>query len=251
VYRLPHHRTLRMYEYDDTPHRRNRLLVALPAAEFARLVPHLEIVPLQTRNVLVDARHPITHLWFPHTGVVCLMAVLRDGVIETATIGSEGCVGFEVVHGGEAAGYRALVQLAGMASRLSLGSLLSAWRPGTTFHDILLRYTGALIVQALQSVACNGLHNVRQRCARYLLMAHDRARADRLDLTQEFLAEMLGIRRPSVTIVARTLQTVGLIRCSRGFITIIDRRGLEGVACECYGVVRQALEAWLPARRSE
>ncbi len=236
----------------DTDHRANRLLAHIPRAGFASLAPHLEVVPLHSRDVLFEAGAPLEAVYFPHSGVICLMAAMRDGVAETAAIGSEGFIGFEAVLGGEAAANRALVQLSGSASRVPVAALRAAMMDVPAIRDLLLRYVRYFLIQALQSVACNTLHEVEERCARWLLMAHDRAgETDTFNLTQEFLAEMLGVHRPSVTIVARTMQNAGLIRYSRGVIAITDRKGLEEAACECYGLVKRALDEILPPARRD
>lgn len=212
------------------------------------LAPHFKSVALTPRETLFDGGARLEHVYFPHSGVVCLMASLRDGVAETAAIGPEGFVGFEAVLGGETAANRALVQVPGIASKISVAALRSAIHGCPAIRELLLRYVRFFIMQALQSVACNGLHAVEERCAKWLLMAHDRAGyTDTFNLTQEFLAEVLGVHRPSVTIVARTLQNAGLIRYARGVITITDRRGLEEAACECYEVISRALNETLPA----
>ncbi len=212
----------------------------------ALLEPHLEVVALVPRTVLAESGAPLRYAYFPHAGVICLMAALRKGGAETATIGPEGFVGFEVLLGGQAASQRVLVQVAGMASRMPIDTLAALSAKHPPLRDMLLFYVRYFMIQVLQSVACNGLHSVQERCARWLLMAHDRAGSDSFQLTQEFLAELLGIQRPSVTIVARTLQKAGLIRYSRGLIAITDRQGLEDAACECYQMVRTAMNETLP-----
>lgn len=226
-------------------HRANRLLAAMPAREFAQFAPHLEIVPLSARTVLVDARAPLQYAYFPHAGVICLMAEMGKGVAETATIGPEGFIGFEVLLGGDTASQRVLVQVEGVASRLPIEILRIATEESAKLRGLLLGYIRYFLIQVQQSVACNGMHVVRKRCARWLLMAHDRAGTDSFSLTQEFLADLLGIQRPSVTHVARSLQAAGLIRYSWGKLTITDREGLEAAACECYGRVRTALDEML------
>lgn len=232
---------------DDSEHLKNRLLAALPREVLARLSPHFDVIPLEPRQVLFEGGAPLRHVYFPHSGVICLMASMRDGVAETAAIGSEGFVGFEAMLGGTTAANRALVQLEGTAARVPIAKLHAAAQQYPLVRDLLLGYVRFFLIQALQSVACNTLHTVDERCARWLLMAHDRAgRADTFNLTQEFLAEVLGVHRPSVTIVARTLQNAGLIRYSRGVITVTDRKGLEEAACECYASVRRALDQILP-----
>jgi CRP-like cAMP-binding protein len=230
---------------EDDRHRANRLIAAMPDDIRAQLAPHLEVVPLTPRTVLVESGLPMEYAYFPHAGVICLMAALRKGGAETATVGPEGFIGFEVLLGGNTASQRVLVQVAGIASRLPLEILAEIARSNAALRDLLLGYVRYFMIQVLQSVACNGLHSVHERCARWLLMAHDRARTDSFQLTQEFLAELLGIQRPSVTIVARTLQKAGLIRYSRGLIAITDRSGLEEAACECYGMVREAMNDML------
>jgi CRP-like cAMP-binding protein len=230
----------------DDRHHANRLIAAMPDSLRARLDPYLEVVPLTPRTVLAESGSPLRHAYFPHAGVICLMAVMRKGGAETATIGQEGFIGFEALLGGNTASQRVLVQVAGIASRLPIEILSEVARDSAPLRDLLLGYVRYFMTQILQSVACNGLHSVHERCARWLLMAHDRAGTDSFQLTQEFLAELLGIQRPSVTIVARTLQTAGLIRYSRGLIAITDRAGLEQAACECYGIVRKVMDGTLP-----
>ncbi len=222
-------------------HRANRLIAALSARQLAQLGPNLEIAPLAPRAVLVESGAPLDYAYFPHGGVICLMAAMRKGGAETATVGPEGFIGFEALLGSNIASQRVLVQVEGTASRLPIQTLTDAAQESASLRGVLLGYVRYFLVQVLQSVACNGLHSVQERFARWLLMAHDRAGTDSFRLTQEFLADLLGIHRPSVTIVARTLQGAGLISYSRGLITITDRKGLEEATCECYDMVRQAL----------
>ena len=230
---------------EDDRHRANRLIAAMPKDLWTRIRPHLQIVPLAPRTVLCEPSAPLDYAYFPHAGVICLMAALSRGGAETATVGPEGFVGFEVLLGGSTASQRVLVQVAGVASRLPIQVLSDLARDNAQLRDLLLGYVRYFMIQVLQSVACNGLHSVHERCARWLLMAHDRARTNSFQLTQEFLAELLGIQRPSVTIVARTLQKAGLIRYRRGLIMITNRAGLELAACECYGMVREAMNEML------
>jgi CRP-like cAMP-binding protein len=234
-------------------HRANRLIAAIPARQLAQLEPSLEIVPLTPRTVLVESGAQLQHAYFPHGGVICLMAAMRKGGAETATVGPEGFIGFEALLGSGVASQRVLVQVEGTASRLPIQTLTDAAHESASLRGLLLGYVQYFLIQVLQSVACNGLHSVQERFARWLLMAHDRAGTDSFRLTQEFLADLLGIHRPSVTIVARTLQAAGLISYSRGLITITDRKGLEEATCECYDMVRQALQQTpsrlVPARR--
>lgn len=217
--------------------------------DLARLTPHLETVSLLPRAILAESGTPLRYAYFPHGGAICLMATLRHGVAETATVGAEGCIGLEALLGGQTASQRVLVQAGGEASRVAMPALRAAVRRSPALQARLLGYVRFFLTQALQSVACNGLHSVRQRSARWLLMAHDRAGTDTFGLTHQFLAEMLGIQRPSVTLVARALQRAGLIRYSRGAVTITNRKGLEAAACECYAIVRHALDATLASPR--
>jgi CRP-like cAMP-binding protein len=204
-----------------------------------RFGSHLEVVPLTARTVLTEAGAALRYAYFPHAGVICLMAALSRGRTETATVGREGFVGFEVLLGSNTACQTELVQVAGVASRLPIEVLAKLACDSAPLRDALFGYIRYFMVQVLQSVACNGLHSVQDRCARWLLMAHDRAGTNSFHLSQEFLAELLGIQRPSVTIAAGALQKAGLIRYSRGLITITNRPGLEDAACECYEMVRK------------
>jgi CRP-like cAMP-binding protein len=231
-------------------HRANRLIAAMPDPLLERIEPHLEIVKLTPRTVLAEPDAPLSHAYFPHTGVICLMAVLDKGGAETATVGAEGFIGLEMLLGAATASQRVLVQVEGTASRLPIATLAELAQDSAQLRELLLGYVRYFMIQILQSVACNGAHSVQQRCARWLLMAHDRAGTDSFLLTHEFLAELLGIQRPSVTIVARTLQKAGVIRYNRGLIVITDRLGLEEAACECYGMVRRAMNETHPYWRS-
>ena len=225
----------------------NRLLAALPGGELERLGPRIEEVRLERGAILADAEQPFEHVYFPHDSVVSLVSLMQDGrVAETATIGREGVVGFEALLHSETAFKRQIVQVPGRASRIEYGWLLPALSDLHQLRRVMCCYVRAFIGQVLQSVACNGLHSVDVRCSRWLLMTHDRVGKDSFPLTQEFLAEVLGVHRPTVTVAARMLQEAGLIRYSRGVVTILDRPGLENAACECYGIVRRRFESLLP-----
>jgi CRP-like cAMP-binding protein len=219
------------------------LLAALPKSEFARLSPHLKTVKLHFKDVLTEAGEPVREAYFPHAAVVSLMAVMANGSsAEAATVGPEGFIGVGGLLGDDVALYRSIVQVAGEASRIDIAHLRAAHRQSGLVQDLLLRYIRAHLVQLSQSVVCNSLHTVEQRAARWLLMAHDRAKRDRFGLTHHFVSEMLGVRRATVSVVARKLQNAGLIRCGRQSIMITDRPGLEETACECYRIVRQAFD---------
>jgi CRP-like cAMP-binding protein len=232
----------------DDLHGRNGLLAALDSDESEYLRPTLDVLQLERGAVLYEVGQPVEHVYFPHNAVVSLLAVMRDGrVAETGTIGREGFTGSETILGNDdRANSRCLVQVAGMASRVPLSTLRALVNERPHARQMLLAYTRALFAQVLQSVACNATHNVEQRCARWLLMTHDRAEADTFDLTQEFLAVMLSVRRASVNVIGKTFQKRGLIRYSRGKITILDRASLEAASCECYGIVRRVFAQLLP-----
>jgi CRP-like cAMP-binding protein len=219
----------------------NRLLGAMTPTDFARLQKNLHPVELAARELLFDAGDRIKHVYFPHSAVISLVAVMTEsGMAETAMIGREGAAGFEALLGSTSGMHRTIVQIGGAASRIAVRDLARAMEDSSSLQALFHRYFSALFVQVTQSVACNTLHKLEERCARWLLMAQDRARRERFELTQEFLAEMLGVHRPTVTFVARALQAAGLIRYSRGTLIILDREGLEATACECYSLGRRA-----------
>lgn len=221
----------------------NELLALLPADELARLQPRLKQVPLEARAVLFQPLVPIEHVYFPERGMVSLVSLMESGArIEVATIGAEGLVGLPAVLGVEMAPVQAMVQVPGSAWRIAAPALRGELARNGQLRQLLSLYQCAFLAQVMQTVACNGLHAIRQRCCRWLLMTHDRAQQDEFPLTHEFLALMLGVRRSSITEVLRPLQARGLIRYRRGTFTILDRRHLEETACECYQRVRQEYE---------
>ena len=230
-----------MVKSNATVHRANRLLAALNAEDFGRLERSMRVVPLGHQQVLADPGEELDGAYFPHSGAISIMAAMREGgYAEIAAIGPEGVIGLGQILGGAAANSRVLVQIAGVGTQIPLKCLRAAMDLSDTFRTMMHRYIRARFVQVGQSVACNGLHSIEERVARWLLMAHDRARRDTFDVTQELLAEMLGVHRPSITVVARMMQSAGLIRYSRGVITVTNRKGLEATSCECYAVVRRA-----------
>jgi CRP-like cAMP-binding protein len=228
-------------------HRANRLLAALEPEVFAFLEPHLEIIALHRRQVLYEAGETICYTYFPHDAVVSLVNVLEDGrSVEVAVFGREGVFGLiSALFTRESFG-RYIVQIPGTASQVEIEWLREAVNACPRMRLLLYRFTEALLAQTFQIVTCNAVHSVEARCCRWLLSTHDRVEQDTLPLTHEFLAEMLGTQRPSVSIVLRTLQTAGLIRQHRGGIVITDRVGLEEVTCECYGKIRRSYERLLP-----
>jgi CRP-like cAMP-binding protein len=216
----------------------NLLLAALPCAEYDALVPHLETVQIAVLEVIADSGEPLRHAYFPLTGILSLVATdANGGVVEVGTIGREGMAGLPAFLGAGSSPLTLNGQVPGLHARLPIADLLAAAAPGTMLHALLLRYAHAFYVLAGQSAACNRLHPVEERCARWLLLTHDRVRTESFLLTQEVLGQMLGVRRPSVTLAANLLQRAGLIAYRRGLITILDRTGLEAAACECYGVI--------------
>jgi CRP-like cAMP-binding protein len=228
-------------------HRANRLLAALEPEDFLRLEPDLEIVDLPRGKVLYESGEPIQHAHFPHDCVVSVVAVMKDGqLVEMAVFGREAVFGLVSTFISRESHGRYVVQLPGTASRIPVERLKETLDHSRAMRDLLRTYVEALLAQTFQTVACNAVHNVETRCCRWILSTHDRVDQDTLPLTHEFLAEMLGVQRSTVSIIARTLQTAGLITQSRGMITVADRAGLEEAACECYGQIRRTFERLLP-----
>jgi CRP-like cAMP-binding protein len=226
----------------------NHLLSALPKAERLRWQPQLEAVDLPLGLVLHESGLPMSHVYFPTTAIVSLLYVMEDGAsAEIAVVGSEGIVGISLFMGGESTPSRAVVQSAGKGWRLSSRLIKEAFgRSGPVMH-LLLRYTQALITQMAQTAVCNRHHTLDQQLCRWLLLSLDRLRSNELAMTQELIANMLGVRREGVTEAALKLQAAGLIRYARGHITVTDRPGLEGRTCECYAVVKKEYDRLLPA----
>lgn len=221
----------------------NWLLAALPPEEYARLAPHLEAIALTFKLVLYEPDAPITHVYFPVEGVVSLVQGEPNGqTVEVATIGNEGMVGLPVFLGLDSTPGRAFVQIVGAAQRMPADVFQREVGAGTPLHALLHRYTQALMVQMAQGAACNRLHPINARCARWLLQTHDRVQSDTFELTQEFLGQMLGTRRAAVNEAAGILQAAGLISYTRGTISVLDRAGLEKAACECYEIIRAQYE---------
>ena len=225
----------------------NRILQRLPPDQYAALLPYLEPVELNNRQVLWQPDATIHSVYFPRTCVLSLLTPLADEQpVEAATVGREGMAGTPVVLGVRVTNLQAITQVAGLAVRLDAERFTSHLRQADgALFSLLLRYTQALHEQTAQSVACNRRHAIDERCARWLLMTQDRVGRDQFGLTQDFLAFMLGVRRASVTVAAGMLQQAGFIRYQRGTITIIDRSGLEAASCECYKVVQQKYEQLL------
>ena len=220
--------------------RQNHLLTALPAASYERLLPHLEPVPLDLGWAVYESGSQQGYVYFPTDGIVSLLYVMRDGSsAEIAVVGNEGVVGIALFMGGESTPSRAVVQSAGYACRLNGSLLKREFDRGGPLQVLLLRYTQALITQMAQTAVCNRHHTVEQQLCRWLLLSLDRLPANELTMTQELIANMLGVRRRGVTEAAGKLQAEGLIHYSRGKITVLDRPMLEARVCECYAVVRR------------
>lgn len=225
----------------------NRVLAALPEPVYRRLIPSLEPVTMEIKQILYQPSGDIPYVYFPLNTVTSLVIRMQDGqTAEVATVGKEGMVGLPVFLGAEFFAGQAFTQIPGDALRMQTAVFKEEIAHGDSLHDVLHRYTQALFTQVAQSAACNRLHGIDQRCARWLLMSQDRVGAEQFQLTQEFLAQMLGVRRASVSEVAGRLQREGLIQYSRGIITVVNRPGLEATACECYAIIEGEYDSLLP-----
>ncbi len=234
------------------PSDENKLLAALPASELALLLPHLTEVRLERGQVLQEADAPVRSVWFPRSGMVSLVAVMQSGtLVETAVIGREGAIGTFAGSGPWSGSIQAVVQLPGHGLVISAARVEEiAWtRP--SIRDLILRYRESLLLQVQQTAACNALHSLECRLARWLLQAQDRVGDERLALTQDLLSQMLGVRRTSVTLIAGKLHAAGLIRQHRAHVEITDRPGLEKTACECYAALRRRTAALLPGEADD
>jgi CRP-like cAMP-binding protein len=237
-----------MTQTQRTPrHQDNRLLAALKPEDFASLEPHLTIVDLPRGQVLYEAGETVKYTYFPLDAMVSLVTMMRDGKsAEMALFGCEGLFGLVSAFVTRQAFGRYIVQLGGSASRIELARMHAAMASRPAIQRLVLRYTEALMAQTLQSVACNAVHSVEARCCRWILMSQDRVGDAELPLTHEFLAEMLGVQRSTVSEVTRALQDKGLIQQGRGMITVVDRPALQQAACECYEIIRQRYQQLLP-----
>jgi CRP-like cAMP-binding protein len=226
----------------------NHLLAALPAADYERLLPALELVPLRLGWAIYEAGGRLGYVYFPTNGIVSLLYVMENGASAgTAITGSEGCIGIASIMGGDSTPIRTIVQSAGFAYRLKAEVVKKEFERGGPLQHLLLRYTQALLTQIAQTAACNRHHLLEQQLCRLLLLCLDRLSSSELTMTQELIAYMLGVRREGVTAAASKLQKDGLIDYRRGHITVIDRPKLETRVCECYAVVKRELERLLPA----
>jgi CRP-like cAMP-binding protein len=226
---------------------RNRLLLALPTRNLKRLMPELEHIRCQHGQVLMDADSALDHVFFPDSGVISVVAVYADGsIIEMATIGREGCTGVQAVFGAKSSSVQLLVQIPGSAARMSRAAFARAMGSMPSFRNLMYAYVHAFLEQVLVSVACNGAHSLKERLARWLLMMRDRSDDDALPITQNLLAEMLGVQRPTITHAAQALEDAGAIERGRRQVTILDRKGLMKASCECYQLVRTRVAFHLP-----
>jgi len=225
------------------------LLAALPTAERGRVFPHLEFLPMPLGGVLYEPGDILPYVYFPTDCIVSLLYMMADGAsAEIAVVGNEGLVGVALFMGGETTSSRAIVQSAGGAYRLGGKKLKQEFHRDGQMQVLLLRYTQALITQMAQTAVCNRHHSVDQQLCRWLLLSLDRLSSSRLAMTQELIANMLGVRREGVTEAANKLQNLGVISYRRGQITVLDRRKLEQLCCECYAVVKRETDRLLPHR---
>jgi len=227
--------------------RHNHLLAALPAEDYARLLPHLELVALPLGHVLHESGVEMRHVYFPTDTIVSLLYVMEDGAsAEIAVVGNEGIVGVALFMGGETTPSRAVVQSAGHVHRLRGQLLKDEFFRAGPMQRLLLRYTQALLTQMAQTAVCNRHHSLDQQFCRWLLLSLDRLPSNELVMTQELIANMLGVRREGVTEAAGNVQRAGLIEYNRGRIVVLDRAGLEARTCECYAVVKKEFDRLLP-----
>jgi CRP-like cAMP-binding protein len=236
-----------------SPHtpKQNHLLAALPADDYARLLPDLELTPMPLGMAVYESGGPLRHVYFPTTSIVSLLYVMESGAsAEIAISGNEGLVGISLFMGGESTPSRAVVQSAGNGYRLKASVLKKEFALGGTLQYLALRYTQALITQMAQTAVCNRHHSLDQQLCRWLLLSLDRMETNDLVMTQELIANMLGVRREGVTEAAGRLQEAGLIQYSRGHIKVLDRAKLEKRVCECYAVVKKEFDRLLPYKVS-
>lgn len=227
---------------ESRPSYKNHLLAALTVEEYRRLFPHLELVRLVAGKVLYEPGDKVHHAYFIESGIVSLLSTTHDGrAVEVGMIGSEGLAGIPIIFGVSQAPYRIVVQLQGNAVRIEAKALRLEFKRGGHLHDLLLYYAYTLLTQIAQSAACNRFHTVKERLCRWLLVSCDLVQSDTLHLTQEFISNMMGAPRPSVTSITSRLHKEGIIRHSRGKITILDRPRLETDSCECYQLAREEI----------
>jgi CRP-like cAMP-binding protein len=236
-----------MTSFADQVRARNGLLATLPAADAQRIVPRLTPVELERRQILYEPGTPIRYAYFPEQGLISVVNTMHDGsTIEVGTIGCEGMSGLPLVCGVDSSPHRHMVQISGRALRMNAADLRDELQRDTPMRRVLFRYHAAFTSQIMQSVACNGLHTVQERCCRWLLLCSDRSPTPEVVITHEFLAQMLGVRRATVTELLKPLQNEGLIRYRRGMVAVVDRLRLEQASCECYRAIRDEFSRLLP-----
>jgi CRP-like cAMP-binding protein len=232
-----------------SPHdpQQNYLLAGIPADDYARLLPHLELVPLPLGHAIYESGSELRHVYFPSTAIVSLLYVMENGAsAEIAMVGNEGIIGVALFMGGETMPNRAVVRSAGFAYRLSGQLLKREFNRAGELQRLLLRYTQALLTQMAQTAVCNRHHSLDQQLCRWLLLSLDRLPSNKLVITQELIASLLGVRREGITEAAGNVQRAGLIEYNRGRITVLDRDRLQERACECYSVVKKEFDRLLP-----
>ena len=217
----------------------NKLLAALPANEYQRLVPHLKLVSLEVHQMLYEAGEPITHVYFPDNSMVSIVATMEDGsTAEVGIVSSEGMTGIPVILGNNTTITTSFVQISGTAMQMNADVLRAEFNRGGALQTLLLCYVQAIYSELAQAAACNRLHTLDERLARWLLTVSDRVESEDFFLTQEFISQMLGVRRSGVTVAASTLSQAGMISYKRGHISILNREDLEATSCECYRVIQ-------------
>jgi CRP-like cAMP-binding protein len=222
---------------------RNLLLAELQPADFSLLAPNLKDIWLTQGDVLQEAGEAIKYVYFPQSGMISVLTVMRNGsAVETATVGREGATGAMSGLGSRIAPHRTVVQIEGIAARIPVARFEAAVNGSVSIKDLIVRYNDFLMMMVQQSAGCSALHPLEKRLCRWLLQAQDRNDSNRLPLTQDLLSQVLGVRRTTLTLIARDLQAAGLIRYRRGNIEIMERTGLEAKACECYGFIRRRSE---------
>jgi CRP-like cAMP-binding protein len=226
---------------------RNRLLAALPGKEYERLAPHLKSVNLPHGEIIYEAGGQVEYVYFPFSSLISLVTLMENGAtVEVGLVGRDGMSGITALMGDQTSPERAIVQIPDGGMRASLAVIKEEFMRGGALQDLLLLYTRAFLKQVAQTAACNATHTVEERLARWLLMCRDRVESEELNLTQEFISEMIGTRRATVSVAASALQTEGLIHYRRGHIRIVDQRGLEEYACECHKAVKAEFDRLLP-----
>jgi CRP-like cAMP-binding protein len=228
----------------------NRILASLPGEEYERIAPHLEEVRIHPGDVISRADEKFEYVYFPKRGTISVCAIMEDGAqVEVGVIGNEGMCGLPVLFGTDTVSLQSMVQIPDGAVRMKAETFKNVIKDCPTFHHSLMHYAQAFYIQAAQTAACNRLHAIDERLARWLLMCQDRTQSDLLPLTHEFMSIMLGVRRAGVSEAANRLKAEGLIDYQRGLVRVLDRGGLEAAACECYGVIRKAFDRFLIANQ--